>query len=236
LSQTADLPCFTIKASTAHVEPVDQQQGAPSFYAAKVDVKDIARVDDLSMRGFKLVDTALTLRREVQAGDAAAGLVPSLDLVIDEATSDDVDAVAAIALSTFRFSRFHLDSRFPNDAAGRIKREWARNLASGNRGAGCLVARRSGRVVAFLGYLHADDPGPMTVIDLIAVDSTEQGTGVGTSTVSALLVAAGRQGRGVLAGTQAANRASVRLYESLGFRLDSASYVLHGHLPASETE
>ena len=99
---------------------------------------------------------------------------------------------------------------------------------------GEIYARRAGRVVAFLGYLHADDPGPMTVIDLIAVDSTEQGTGVGTATVRALLETVGRQGRGVLVGTQAANRGSVRLYENLGFRLDSVSYVLHGHQPASE--
>jgi GNAT superfamily N-acetyltransferase len=223
-------------ASPIQIEPVDEQEGAPAFYAARVDVRDLARVDDLSRRGFRLVDTVLTLRRDVQGGDAAAVLAPSRGLVTDEATPDDVGAVAAIAASAFRFSRFHLDPRFPNDAADRIKREWARNLASGERGAGCLVARRAGRVVAFLGYLHADDPGPMTVIDLIAVDSTEQGTGVGTATVSALLETVGRQGRGVLVGTQAANRGSVRLYENLGFRLDSVSYVLHGHQPAWEIE
>lgn len=233
LSQAVGMPCYNVKASEIHLESADPH-GAPAFYAAKVDVNDVARVDDLARRGFRLVDTALTLRHDLQQEAATAAPIPLLNLVIDEARQDDVDDVAVIAACTFRFSRFHLDLRFPSDAADRIKREWARNLVSGERGAGCLVARKAGRVVAFLGYLHVDEPLPMAVIDLIAVDSDEQGAGVGAAIVSALLVTAGLQGRAVLVGTQAANRGSVRLYESLGFRLDSASYVLHGHMPASE--
>lgn len=39
----------------------------------------------------------------------------------------------------------------------------------------------------------------------------------------------GRRAEGYGVGTQAANVAAVRLYESLGFRLSQASFVLHHH-------
>ena len=38
-----------------------------------------------------------------------------------------------------------------------------------------------------------------------------------------------RRPRGLRVGTQAANTPSVRLYESLGFRLSQAQFVLHHH-------
>jgi hypothetical protein len=38
-----------------------------------------------------------------------------------------------------------------------------------------------------------------------------------------------RRPRGMLVGTQAANVASLRLYESLGFRMRDAKFVLHHH-------
>ena len=233
LSDIVGMPCYDIQDST-HADSLDTHQGAPAFYTARVDVNDPVRVGALSVRGFKLVDTALTLRHEPQIVYASPTRTPSIKLVVDPARPDDVDAVVSIAGTSFRSSRFHLDPLFPSDAADRIKCEWARNLASGERGVGCLVARMAERIVAFLGYLHVEDPEPTSVIDLIAVDTGVRGAGVGAAIVGELLAASARQGRTVLVGTQAANRGSVRLYEGLGFRLDSASYVLHGHLTALE--
>jgi ribosomal protein S18 acetylase RimI-like enzyme len=233
LSDIVGLPCYNIQDSI-RPDSLDTHLGAPAFFTARVDVNDLVRVDALSVRGFKLVDTALTLRHEPQTVSASPARTPSIELVVDAARPDDVDAVVSIAGTSFRSSRFHLDPLFPSDAADRIKCEWARNLASGERGVGCLVVRMAERIVAFLGYLHLEDPEPTSVIDLIAVDTGVQGTGVGTAIVTELLAASARQGRAVIVGTQAANRGSVRLYEGLGFRFDSASYVLHGHLTALE--
>ncbi len=234
LSQIAGLQCYNVIPTSEVMDFAGMPTNTGSFYTAKVDVGEVERVDELLCRGFRVVDTALTFQSDVHRRP----ITPhhrSTEFIIDSVTPEDVDAVVEIAASTFRFSRFHLDPHFSDFVADRIKGEWARNLARGERGAGCLVARKAGRVVAFLGYLHADAQAPAIVIDLIAVDGAEQGQGVGTAIVEVLQAKAGLHGRAVLVGTQAANRGSVRLYENLGFRLHSAAYVLHRHMRASET-
>ena len=210
------------------------RQSGRYFFEAKVPVGQGARTEDLIRRGFSLIDTSLTLRREDSCGEyspvcADSRLSRSDGLYISAVRPEDAIAVASIASGAFKYSRFHLDPRFPNECARRIKGEWARNLASGRRGEGCLVARRGNRVVGFLGYLRPMQQDAPIVIDLGAVDPSEQGTGVGKEIVATFLTSANNDRREVIVGTQAANRPSVRLYEDWGLRLDSADYVLHGH-------
>ena len=70
------------------------------------------------------------------------------------------------------------------------------------------------------------------VVDLIGIDYAWQGQGIGRNM---LLFAAfhgigdGRSPTQMKVGTQAANIHSVRLYESLGFRLASAKLIMHFH-------
>jgi ribosomal protein S18 acetylase RimI-like enzyme len=237
LSRITGISCYNVMLTPATVGVEFDPADSPAFFAAKVDIRGLDRVEDLTRRGFRLVDTALVLRRDVGLRGSVAALplkASSNDIAIHEVSARDVDAIADIAMRAFRYSRFHADPDFPAAAADRIKGEWARNLATGLRGAGCLVASRAGTVVAFLGYLHTDLPVPSVVIDLIAVDPRYQGNGVGPAIVTELVAVAERAERATVVGTQAANRASVRMYESAGFRLDSAAYVLHGHLRLSE--
>lgn len=194
---------------------------APVFAYAKLKVQHISEVSQLTDAGFRVVDTALTFDGAISGspGDRVRFAEP-----------EDSRAVSRIAGSAFRFSRFHLDPLVPNGIADTIKSAWAANYFEGKRGDGMVVAERNGCVAGFLQLIWSAPD--CLVIDLIGVDSAWQGQGIGRDMI---LYAAchgtgdGRVPAGMMVGTQAANAPSVRLYESLGFRLASAQYVLHYH-------
>lgn len=235
LSDVSGVPCYAVIPAGSGNRRAGRPLRAAALITAKVDVNDVSHLHDLLQRGFLLVDTALVFRRPVRADWGPGQPALPRDTEIDSVREGEADAVTEIASSIFRWSRFHLDPRFPDPAANNIKAEWGRNLASGERGTGCLVARRHGRVVAFLGYRFDDTGVPVAVIDLVGVDPRVRNQGIGSALVASAITIARADRRDVIVGTQVANQASVRLYENLNFRLDSATYVLHGYTPTSES-
>jgi len=197
--------------------------GKPQFATAKVPASDPALVGELEQLGFHVVDAALTFAAEDLPPAAASPAVRF-------AAPGDRGPVEAVAGSAFRYSRFHLDPRFPRELADRIKAQWAGNWFLGQRGDGMIVAEDGGRVAGFLQLLRGRD-GPL-VIDLIAVEERSRGRGLARAMIAhaaAHGTGDGRRTAGMIVGTQAANVPSVRLYESLGFRLRDAQFVLHHH-------
>lgn len=211
---------------------IDGGTGAPlselladrsQFATAKVPAASTADVHALEGFGFHVVDAALTF-----AADAIPA--PPGGARVRFAQPGDRDAVEAIAGTSFRFSRFHLDPKLPVALAHRVKAKWAGNWFAGARGDGMVVAEEAGRVAGFLQLLWAKDG--RLVIDLIAVDEASRNRGFAAAMIgftAANGTGDGRGPAGMIVGTQAANIASVRLYESLGFRLRDAQLVLHHH-------
>jgi ribosomal protein S18 acetylase RimI-like enzyme len=192
---------------------------------AKVPCDRVGVVSLLSRTGFATVDVNVTFERE-------PGILEPPSVEVTRAAGDDGETAAILAGRSFVHTRFHLDPRVGKAGADAVKREWVRSYARADRGDALLVARLGGRVVGFLAALSA---GPAAVIDLVGVAQTAQGRGVGRALVSAF--AAHYQGRAekLRVGTQIANHRSVRLYESLGFRLVDSQYVLHAHHPEVTT-
>jgi ribosomal protein S18 acetylase RimI-like enzyme len=206
-------------------------QGAPAaslafapgeFAYAKVPSENCGAVRDLIRVGFYPVDVAVTFEGPAQGASAQRADVRF-------ACPEDRDAVAEIARTTFRYSRFHLDPLIPRGIANEMKAQWAANFFVGARGDAMVVAEADGVVVGFLQLLR--QPNEMLLIDLIGVAPSHQGRGL----ARAMIGFASTHGAGEAAprrlrvGTQIANTASVRLYESLGLRLADAQYVLHLH-------
>lgn len=203
----------------------------PVFVSAKLPIADMAQSFALQDIGFRVVDTALTF---ACAGPLALPHASDADetrrgICVRYACSDDAQPVCAVGGSAFRYSRFHLDPLLPDDKAHAVKAAWAANYFRGARGDGMIVAESDGRVIGFLQLIKAADG--YLVIDLIAVDENAARRGA----ASAMISFAGRHGLdqvappGFRVGTQAANIPSCRLYESLGFRLQAATQVLHYH-------
>jgi ribosomal protein S18 acetylase RimI-like enzyme len=191
-----------------------------SLTYAKVDVADTEAVARLIAQGFGVVDVNLTFAHRGSPTAAPPGVV------VEPAKPEHAEALVDIAGRCFRFSRFHLDPLLPDELADRIKREWVRSYAEGRRGVELLAALGGGRPLGFLAVLESRGA---RVIDLVGVAPEAQGRGTGRALVSAFVERHAAAGRELRVGTQAANVPSIRLYESLGFSLVAAAYVLHLH-------
>jgi len=216
-------PAWNVKTGGGSPGLAELSGSRRHFATAKVAAAETAEVDNLQTLGFRVIDMALTLdARRVAARAASAG--------VRFALPQDRAKVEEIAGSAFRFSRFHLDPRVPRALADKVKASWAGNWFAGKRGDGMVVAQdERGAVAGFLQLLWA---GEELVIDLIAVRNDAGRRGFASAMI-AFAQAEGtgdaRRPRAMLVGTQAANIPSLRLYESLGFRMREAKFVLHHH-------
>ena len=216
-------PAFIVSAGASGAPVADLARSKGHFATAKIAAADVRAVEALEALGFRAVDVALTF--DAEHLDVAAG-----GAQVRFAEPGDRDAVVAIAGSAFRFSRFHLDPNLPKALAHKIKGEWAANWFNGKRGDGMVVAEEAGAVVGFLQLRWAQDRRLM--IDLIAVHPQHERRGHARAMIGFAALkgtGAGQLPRGMVVGTQAANVGSIRLYESLGFRLRDSKFVLHHH-------
>ena len=191
------------------------------FAYARVPCAPADAAVTLQDAGFRVVDTALSF-------EANAGEVPRNAMAARFATASDRDAVAAIAGTSFRYSRFHIDPSIPAAVANGIKRDWAGNYFAGARGDAMIVAEISGQIAGFLQVIAR---GGDCVIDLIATAPSFERRGVARGMIGFLAErGVGQRAPGRIAvGTQAANVPSCRLYECLGFRLIRSDFILHYH-------
>lgn len=194
-----------------------------SFVYAKVNVSEIGVCSRLEDVGFKLVDTNLVFSGRFSGSDSSA-------CDIRFARPADLDAVVQLAWTSFRYSRFHLDSLFSDSDANKVKAEWAGNFFRGARGDWMVVATGDdGNVQGFLQLMKANSN--ILVIDLITVGENFREHGVARAMICYALNACGSF-ETLRVGTQAANIPSVRFYEGLRLRLSNAQYVFHWHSPS----
>jgi ribosomal protein S18 acetylase RimI-like enzyme len=200
-------------------EVKQQLAGNPLFADVKVAVDDLHGAARASELGFALVDTNVRLT-------AARSAIPAADMpAVGFAVPEMADVIGTIAEHAFVYDRFHRDP-LTLPYAGRIKRDWARNFFAGKRGEWMVAASRGGVAIGFLQLLRS--AGDELIIDLIAVEAASEGQGIAAAMISFAARNCATAGPMVV-GTQVANTRSIRLYERLGFRLQSAQYVYHHH-------
>ena len=223
LSSVMDRLALRVVRAHSGVEPsLEESERKGVFATAKVPTSDVRLSRDLQALGFVVIDTALTFE--------CAEPVAASRSTARRATPEDQQVVGEIAQSAFVFSRFHLDPNIPDGLANRIKREWVENFFSGRRGHEMVVAELDGSVGGFL--LLVDGGKGERIIDLIAVAPEFARQGLGQDMIAFTGKSARESGSMPskwVVGTQAANIPSVRLYESVGFRLASSQFVLHYH-------
>jgi ribosomal protein S18 acetylase RimI-like enzyme len=189
------------------------------FADVKIAVDDMCGAARAGELGFALVDTNLRF-------SAARSAMPVADMPrVGFAAPEMADAIGAIAEHAFIYDRFHRDPR-TLPYAGKIKRDWAKNFFAGKRGEWMVAASRAGVAIGFLQLLRS--ASDELIIDLIAVEAACAGQGIATAMISFAARNCDAAGPMVV-GTQVANTRSIRLYERLGFRLQSAQYVFHHH-------
>lgn len=198
---------------------------SPLMIEATVPADCVETAGRLTALGFRVIDTGIQL--EMPAARLAPSMPPAPPLTwhVRDARPDDRAAVERLSGDTLTTSRFHLDPRIDSRAATQLKRAWAANFFDGWRGDRLLVVEDNGAVRGFLLTLERDGDG---VIDLVALDPSVRGTGALGGLLSEWLNRAPSLTR-LIVGTQVSNVRSLKAYERLGFRVSSASYVLHYH-------
>jgi dTDP-4-amino-4,6-dideoxy-D-galactose acyltransferase len=188
---------------------------------ARVPVREIAVLGELTTQGFRIIDTNIQLTR-------APGKLPASGVdACRMAEPKDESAVRAIAARSFSVTRFHLDPAIPESAANRIKEEWAGNFFAGRRGQWMVVAESAGQVCGFAQLLREGDH--TLIIDLIAVEAGARNRGLAGAMIAYAQRACLPGEPTLKVGTQLANIDSLALYTRLGFRINAASHVLHRH-------
>lgn len=207
--------------------PPDSDERSLTY--AKVPVEDVHTVNELAGLGFQVVDVNVKLTRGSEPG-------PPPQTWVKPARHHQHQELLELADSCFSSSRFHLDPLIPDSDANRIKREWVRSytnvplsnaILSVRRGIELLVAVDDNQPV---GFLAVGLERTILIVDLLCVKASHRGKGVGAALLASFIRRHRTSGSGGLrAGTQITNVPSLRLYEKNGFRVSSASYVLHLH-------
>lgn len=172
--------------------------------------------DALRDAGFRLVERLLILRREIPGE-----YKPQPDVTL--AHPNDAEACAAIARRSFSSDRFHADPKLPDPLADEIKARWARNGVEGRADAS-LVVHAGPALAGFCLCMRSRDDA---MIDLMAVDAPYRRNGLGRWLVRGSLAHYAGRARHLFVKTQQMNAASLGLYQSEGFTVDSVSLTWH---------
>lgn len=189
----------------------------------KVPVSNVLDCIHLQRLNFSLVDTNVQLQR---FSDKSSFLTNTFNIRFSNPA--DQEEVLKIAADSFTYDRFHKDPSITQEAAKKIKVEWAKNYFKNARGNWMVVAEDGGIIYGFLQLLHGVDGA--LIIDLIAVDKNYRHTGVAQSMISFAMQNCKTRTEVVRVGTQIANFPSISLYLKMGFTISSAHYVFHYHI------
>jgi len=227
LSQILGCAAFKVKLDdeclpNVLLEPPRQE----AFYSTKVSITKVNIVKILANAGFHTVDVNLTLERLADANR----LTDTHNISVEKASDEDRQDTLDIAESCFKYSRFHLDPDIPNPTANKIKREWINNYFNKNRGSDLFIAKKNGKPVGFLAVLEISiNEKIIRIIDLLGVSINHQRQNIGKTLTNYFIKTSSEKSEVVRVGTQAANIPSLQLYESCGFRIVNAAYVMHAH-------
>ena len=197
-------------------------QKTPVFLYAKIQPQETNLICFLEEKRFHLIDVNLIFSKSVVSAQALDS-----PLTVRFARHEDEQAAANIGRSSFTYSRFHLDTSIPKELADALKGEWVRNYFKGRRGQAMVVAEMGGVLAGFL-LLLCDEKQRTLTIDLIASAPEHRRKGIAGAMVR--FAESNLHGyERIIVGTQVANMPSIQLYDNLGFRVISASYVFHYH-------
>ncbi len=234
-------PVFSLNFTPVDAEPVEAPAtlaalmaragigDQPSLICCRVPADDVAGIQTLERAGFRTIECYLEF--EVAIEPMEAGVPEASAGEVRAALPADLPDLAAIATRGFSSSRLHMDPAITQDQANESRRLWLLNALNGRAEAVYCTLGPGGRPTGFVICKATNAPAPTGRLDLIAVAPDSRGRGYGRTLAEAFIqhcrLAGHARGR---VGTQAHNRIAIRLYESLGFRLDSAFITLHAHL------
>ena len=171
---------------------------------------------------FDLVDVRITLEKQLSGHAAMLVGSAAAQSSLRPAKPEDLPALAAIARSSYRDSRFHFDGRFPREKCDMLYARWIEDCCR-QQPDGVIVAEAGGQPV---GYVTCDAAAGR--IGLLGVEASARCAGLGQRLVEAALRWFAERGTAqVVAATPVRNLAAQRLYQECGFLTTSVELIYH---------
>ncbi len=193
--------------------------------SARVPLGDLKTVQAMEHEGAILTDILVTFRFD-PARPRLSSALP--DVEVGPAHREDAEELIRLGGTIFTVDRFHGDPNIPRRKSDELYSKWVSNSLKGMANV-VLVARKKGEVAGFLtckvDQLNQDCK--FGVIDLVGVDPSYGGQGVGHQLVRSAVEWFAPRVHSLYVGTQAANSRAVRLYEKSGFLNVCSEATLH---------
>ncbi|MBB45408.1 MAG: hypothetical protein CMM43_04785 [Rhodospirillaceae bacterium] len=139
------------------------------------------------------------------------------------ASKYDANACSNIAQNCFTHDRYHTDQYLDNKIADQSKYTWAQNNILGRSDVNFVIELED-QIVGFISCLQERNSA---TIDLVGVSTEAQGKGIGTILVKAVISHYSNRVSAIRVGTQLNNEASIRLYNSTGFKKVDEAITFH---------
>jgi len=167
---------------------------------------------------FRNIENLIYFERSFEANEEI-GLPSSVRL----ASKYDADACSNIAQNCFAHDRYHTDQYLDNKIADHSKYTWAQNNILGRSDINFVIELED-QIVGFISCLRETTSA---TIDLIGVSTEAQGKGIGAILVKAVISHYTNSVLTIRVGTQINNEASIRLYNSTGFKKVDEAITFH---------
>ena len=191
------------------------------FIYSNISTKNLKGIKLLENNNFNLITTNLSFiyNKKLKQNNRK--------IIYRFATKKDESVVVKIAYNSFRDSRFSIDDNFNSKIGKIIKKRWVENYFLGKRGTHMIVAEKNNKIVGFLLLIKKKSN---ILIDLIAVDKKYRKIGIGESLIKSIGKFNDLKYKSISVGTQITNKASIHLYNKIGFKLDKTFYNFHLHI------
>jgi len=194
----------------------------------RVDLDDVLDIITYEQNGFQLADMLLTFYLNVSLSSTVKNPESKGSIKVRSFQKGDDVALMQIARTAFRNDHFHRDSRFPRFKSDELFAKWAHNSCQGAADHVIVATMENERVIGFIACkIEKLEKSNYGVIDLVAVSPQHQGKGVGTILTTEAINWFADRVETVFVGTQANNKASIRTYEKVGFRLFNTELTFH---------
>lgn len=225
---------FGIMVASAHDVSADAVDAVEAFCVenqvemsiVRVPTTDLLAVQKLEDIGYRLMDTlvyyAFKFDKKAIPEDTSAHQIRT-------AQADDVTAVTAIAIESFKgyFGHYHADPRLPNDKCDEVYVDWAqKSVQSRNVADEVLVVSNNGQLDGFATLRQNTENEGEGV--LFGVAPRAQGQGIyRTMMIHGMQWSQQRGHQRMVVSTQVTNIAVQKVWARLGFEMDRGYYTLH---------
>lgn len=200
------------------------------FLSLRVPEAETTPLHAAQAAGFRVVESYLTFEFRPLASLRQKGRDSPQGPRVRAARLEEGEEVAQLAERGFRHHRYLSDPFIPEPRGRYSRRLWVLNAFQGRADA-IYVAEDEGRITGFVLLKSKKDRsnGLVGGIDLLAVDESHAGLGIGKALVAQAIGHYAGQQIPVQVGTQGKNIPAVRLYTQMGFELKRTELSLHWH-------